>query len=193
MSNDLIDEIKEVKKYHEVTQVAFFNDKKVRTDEYWLSKDMKFTDNRHSYQRIQDSLLGCAKSLVYQCDFDEVEMKLSLGLIFDKKDVNDKNKIAADAEPVENYVRFYTTEANGYLNGKKTNTRDAGYLNSTQGYINYDFLVEAAEKNGIEFNGPENFEEFEEKILMGKPFDINLRVSLLEKESNKHNQNVRVK
>lgn len=192
MSN-IVDEIKEAKRIREVTQVAFFNDKKVRTDEYWYAKDMKFTDNRHSYQRIQDSLLGCAKSLTYQCDFDEVEMKLSLGLIFDKKDVNDKNKIAADAEPVENYVRFYTTEANGYLNGKKTNDHDAGYLNSTQGYINYDFLVEAAEKNGIEFNGPENFEEFEEKILIGKPFDISLRVSLLEKESNKHNQNVRVK
>lgn len=191
--NKIVDEIKEAKKRREITQVAFFNDKKVRTEEYWYARDMKDTDSNRSYEIIQDTLIDCAKSLTYQCDFDTVVMNLSIGLIFDKKDVNDKNKIAADAEPIRDFVRYYTTDANGYLNGKKTNKYNVGEFHSRQGYINYNKLVELAKKNGLIFNGPENFEEFEESILLGAPFDINLCVSLLDKNDTNHNQNVRVR
>ncbi|MBR6137400.1 MAG: hypothetical protein IKQ06_04515 [Bacilli bacterium] len=193
MSKTIIDDIMEAKKNHEIAQIGFYNDGKVRTEEYWFAKRMEDTNSEYSYEVIQDVLADCAKTYIYSCDFDSVTLNLAIGLMYNKEDVNAKNKINPDAEPIRDYVRYYTKDANCYLNGKKTNKYNAGEYKSRQGYIKYDELVKLANKNGLIFNGPENFDEFEESILCGVPFDITLGARLVEKEDTKHNQNVRVK
>ena len=117
-----------------------------------------------------------------------LSMNLSLGLIFDGKYVDEDNKVKADAEPMEGIVRYYTMEADCYLNGEKTNKHDGAKYRSRQGFINYARLVNSAAKNGLTFNGPRTFEEFKEQILVGEPFDISLSASLQLKDTQDKNQ-----
>ena len=112
-------------------------------------------------------------------------MKLLLGLIFDPKDIDENNKIREDAEPVHNIVRYYTSSVTSQLDGEKTNSIDyEQYGVGRQGYINFNQLVSLIKKSELEYNGPETFKEFEERILIGKPFDITVSANFKKKDEN---------
>lgn len=186
MSNELLQQLVEAKKSNEVAYVSFFNDGNVRTDTrdcvYRLKKDV---DNEYSIIPIIACLKSAVESYSDRFDFDTVSMRLSLGLIYEKDDVLENNQIKSNAMPLKNIVRYYTDKIDSYLNGKKTNTYDYNEIMGRQGFINFNTLISLLRDGGLNYYGPNTFEEFKNLVLSGVPFDIYLQANLKQYDDNK--------
>lgn len=182
MKKTLLERMTESKDKHGVACISIFNDGKVRVDENYMTPLMKYANNPDAFDTIGDVLFDINESYARDYEFDTLKMNLSLGLVFDGKDVDENRNIKPEAEPMEGLVRWYTMDADCFLDGEKTNKVDAGQRKGRQGFINYNRLVTSAEKNGLKFSGPRTFEEFKEQILIGEPFDIALSATFKQKE-----------
>ena len=176
--------MQESKANHGIAFVNYLNNGKVYKDEFYQTQSLQNANETFRYDFIGESFYDAAESCARHYDFDTVTMDLYLGLIYKAEDHDEKGILKSDAEPIKDIVRFYTADVNCYLNGKQTNDYNYGRFNSRQSFINYKMLVETTRKNGLIFNGPETFEEFEEAIKSGKTFDIKLEASLLPKNEN---------
>ena len=126
-------------------------------------------------------------------DFDDIQMGLELGLIFDQADIKD-GSIKENAQPVKDIVRYYTGSVNCYQDGRQTNTIDYGhYGRGRQNFVSFKGLMEQIKQSGLQYTGPETFEEFEEQILVGEPFDITISANLNEKQSTTTTQKSRLR
>ena len=182
LKKSLLERMQESKDKHGVACISVFNSGKVRVDENYMMPMIKYANDLDAFKTIGDVLYDINESYSREYDFDTLSMNLELGLVFDGKYADEDHKLSDDAEPMDGIVRYYTMEADCYLDDEKTNTRDAGYYKSRQGFIGYNRLVSSAEKNGLTFNGPRTFEEFKEQILIGEPFDISLTASFKQKD-----------
>lgn len=181
MKKTLLERMTESKDKHGVACISVFNDGKVRIDENYMTPLMKYANNPDAFDTIGDVLFDINETYARDYDFDTLTMQLELGLVFDGKYVDENKKLRDNAEPMDGLVRWYTLDADCYLDGEKTNATDAGYRKGRQGFINYARLVSSAEKNGLTFSGPRTFEEFKEQILVGEPFDITLSAQFRKK------------
>ncbi len=183
MEKTLLERLKEVKKMGEISHVCFFNTGVVRKDENYSASRIKKMDSQDNYKAIEEVFYKACESYSRQYDFDSMEMDLELGLIFESSDVDSTNTIREGAKPIPNTVRYYTGSVKSHLNGEQTNTIDYDRLGyGRQGYISFPKLIGYVRMNGLEWIGPESFEELEKRILSGESFDIKLAANLVEKE-----------
>ena len=164
-----------------IAYVNFFNDGSVSEDERFRTSLLKYANDADGFDTIADTLYRSTESCSRNYDFDSIKMDLMLGLVYEGCDVDENKQIKEDAEPLNGIVRYYTGEVTSYLNNEKTNDYDYGRLHCRQGYINYKNLVSQVKKNGLTFNGPDNFEEFKQSILSKEPFEVSISANLLEK------------
>lgn len=187
MSQTVLDKIKEAKKGHEKAYVIFFNDRELETETYQWAYRIKEAKDRDCVNLIQDVMVNGTSW--YSSDnivFDQVDMNLSLGLVYEAKDVDENNKIKEDAEPLYDVVRFYTGDVNCYSNGERANKHQYSRFGmGRQSYCSYNELVEQVTDSGISFVGPQTFEEFKKQVLAGEKFDIRLTANLKEEEKQK--------
>ena len=181
MEKDLLEELRVARHAYEISHVNFFNTGKITEEERYYATRINDDYSLSAFELIKDYLLSAAKSYSRDCDFDRIDLSLLIGLVFEKENVDDNNKIKENAEPIHNMVRYYIGNATAYLDGEKSNESDYSGV-SYQGYINYNKLVSFTKKIGLEFNGPDSFEEFKKAILSGEPFDISLTANLEERE-----------
>lgn len=114
-----------------------------------------------------------------EMDVNSINMGLKVGVMFNDDDVIDFNTVKEGAIPVSSLVHFYTMDITGYSNA--TPVEDEIYNQTRIGhqtYIDYNVLVNQAEKEGIEYNGPKTFEELAQRIMDGQQIDINLFLDL---------------
>ena len=175
----LKDELREINKSNEVVFLNIFNDGTSNTDEYFVAQNIS---SPSSFTAISSTLCRAAKSYAYDGPFDKINMHLLLGLVYEKKYFNNDHTLKACAKPIKDIVRFYTGSVESFLGDEQTNKTDyyRGGLNR-QGFIRYDDLIAGAEKDGLIFNGPQSFGEFEEAIHSGETFDISV-TAILEQE-----------
>ena len=175
----LKEELREINKSNEIVYLSIYNNGKSNTDEYFVAQNIS---SPSSFTAISSTLCRAAKSYAYDGPFDKINMHLLLGLVYEKKYVNKDNTLKACAKPINGIVRFYTGSVDSFLGDEKTNKTDyyRGGLNR-QGFIKYDELIAGAENEGLIFNGPQSFEEFEESIHSGETFDISV-TAILEQE-----------
>jgi hypothetical protein len=183
MGKTLKEKLLDIKKEQEIGYVNFYNTGKIDTDTNGYGKRIKTFKSSEYEDLIKEVLYKAAESYAYSVTYDSIELFLSVGLVFNKSDVNDDNTIKENALPYKNTVRFYTGSVNSYMNDKQVNFADyyrygVGY----QGYVDYNQLVESIEKEGISFKGPRTFKELSEKILSGEKFDISLYADLVDKK-----------
>lgn len=180
MDRSLLQRMMESKKSNDVSHVSFFNDGKVRTDTYGSNWRLDSAGGILPTYDIEYFLCQAVKQFSYFHNVDRVDLGLSIGLIFDKADVDDNNNIKEGAEPIKNVVRYYTETAYGYVDGKvvdKTRRCPTGI----QGYTKYDKFIEMIQKGGLKCDCPETFEEFKNAIMSGQKFDIILSADLRDK------------
>ena len=184
MDKTVLDKIKETKKGYEKAYYIFFNDRDMETENYEWAYRVKEAKDRNCVSLIQDVLVGAASW--YSSDripYDQIDMNLSLGLVYEAKDIDEDHNIKEDAEPLYDIVRFYTGEVNCFDNGKKTNKLQYSRFGmGRQSYCRYNDLVEKVTEAGLSFVGPESFEEFKKQVLAGEKFDIRLSANLKEDE-----------
>ncbi len=186
MDETLLEKVLEAKKSHETALVGFFNDGKIRKDDNSNAKRVSEASQDYSYYCIGDLLCDATASYARETDIDCVSLGLSVGLLFNKADVDDNNMINENAQPLSDIVRYYTFDFNGYLNGKNIGCDYVSrYMPGRQGFVNYNKLVATVKKGGLKFEGPETFEEFKDAILSGEKFDIVVSADLKEKEEAK--------
>lgn len=165
----------------EVERVNFFNDGSVTTDNYSFVEHSYF-----STAAIGKTFYDAAESYFYRCDFDNISMDLLLGLVYDKKYVNDDNSLKENAKPMDNIVRYYTGSVKSYLDNVQTNTEDYyKYGVGRQGYVKYDDLLSMVEREGLAFTGPKTFEEFRDLILCKCKFDVRISANLKQEKQKK--------
>lgn len=181
MKEKLINKMIKAKEDQGIAYVNFFNDGSVSEDERFRTSLLKYANDADGFDTIADTLYRSTESCSRNYDFDSIKMDLMLGLVYEGCDVDENKQIKEDAEPLNGIVRYYTGEVNSYLDNEKTNDYDYGRLNGRQGYINYKNLVSQVKKNGLTFNGPDNFEEFKQSILSKEPFEVSISANLLEK------------
>ncbi len=180
MERSLLQRMIESKKSNEVSHVSFFNDGKVRTDTYESNWRIDTANRFLATYDIERFLCEAVKQFSCDHNVDRVDMGLSLGLIFDKADVDDNNNIKAGAKPIENVVRYYSETAYGYVDGKVVDeTRKCP--TGIQGYVGYDKLISMVEDGGLKCDCPKTFEEFKNAILSGEKFAIVVTADLREK------------
>ena len=186
MNKTLFEKLQDARKQHEIAHVSFFNDGKVRSDENYMLKLFKKANDPEEFEAIEEVFVKAAESYSRQYKFDSIEMGLILGLVFNKEDIDENNNMRENAEPIKGIVRYYTGSVKSFQNGEQTNTIDyASYAPTRQGYINFDKLMSAIKRSGLSYTGPESFDEFEEQILVGEPFDITLSANFNKKEEAK--------
>lgn len=188
LEKTLIDRLKEAKKEYETEFVCFFNDGKVRTDEKFSAKRIREFKSFDEFEAIEDVLCKATESYARNFDFDNIDMHLLLGLIFNREDVDDNNQVKAGSNPIPNIVRYYTGNIDSSLDGKKTNIWDyTGF--GRQSFISFNQLIALIQNSGLDYTGPESFEEFKQRILAGETFDILLSADLKPKENVDTNTN----
>ena len=177
MKKTLLEELKDARLSREPKYVSFFNDKTISVDNYGEKRRMEDYYLDSTIRDINITFRTSTEILALDNEFDAVSLDLKLGLVFDIEDVTDNKEIKAGSKPINGIVRCYTGCIKGYVDGKKSNDKDNSYY-ETQGYVNYDDLVSTMENNGVSFNGPKSFEEFENAIYSFKKFDISLNADL---------------
>ena len=183
MEKSAIERLREAKKEHEVALVSFFNNGKVRKDENYMVKHMDNIDDKKEFDGIMNVFCNVTDSYARHYDFDDVKMGLELGLIFRAEDIQD-GVIKENAQPVKDIVRYYTGTISSFQDGKQTNTIDfSEVLMGRQSFASFKGLISAIKRSGLQYTGPETFEEFEEQILVGEPFEISLTANLGTKSS----------
>ena len=175
MRESLLDKVMNAKKDYEVGQVIFYNSGRVGTETNSFAKKVENIYDSVELEMIMRDLCGATGSYARSYELDTVIMGLDLGLIYRASDVDENNKPKENAKPIKNVVRYYDNGFDCYSNGQQTNEHQYGEHNVThQGYVHYDKLVKTFSDSGIEFTGPQSFEEFKEAILAGEVFDISL-------------------
>lgn len=174
MNKKLLEQMREKQKEHEIGYVIFYNDGTIGTEEYGF-KDKLDTERFFPFQtkmimeQFGDGIADYAKDF----SFDTVCMDLKLGLVYNASDIDGINHIKEGAKPIKNIVRYYTSSINSYLDGNQTNTRDfTKHHWEVQGFVNYNKLVSTIKKGGLDFIGPNSFDEFKEAITNNNQFDI---------------------
>ena len=178
MEKSAIEKLREAKKEHEVALVSFFNNGEIRKDENYMVKHMKNIDDKHEFDGIMQVFCNITDSYARHYDFDDVKMDLELGLIFKAEDL-ENDKLKANAQPIKDIVRIYTGSINTFKDGKQANDRDfSKVLMGRQSFASFRGLINQIRKSGLEYTGPDTFDEFEEQILVGEPFEISLSANL---------------
>ena len=191
MEKSAIEKLRDAKKEHEVALVSFFNNGKVRKDENYMVKHMNKPDSKHEFDGIMNVFCNITDSYARHYDFDDVKMGLEIGLIFRAEDVQGES-IKEDAQPVKGVVRYYTGKIDTFKDGKQANDIDySEILMGRQSFVDFNGLVAQIKKSGLQYTGPETFEEFEEQILVGEPFEISLSANLNEKQDQSSTQQTR--
>ncbi len=180
----LLEKMMDAKKSREIVHVSFFNDGKIREDDREFAKNIKDAYDIFPDYAIEYFLCNAAKAFSDTPGVDSVSVGMSLGLIYNKEDVDDNNKIIEGAEPIKNVVRYYTETVTGYSNGEVVReSRDTPI--PRQGYTSFSKLISMINKGGLYTNCPKTFDEFKKAILSGEKFDISIYADLREKESTK--------
>lgn len=185
MEKTLLERMQESKANHGVAFVNYMNNGDVYKDEFYRTKNLELSKETFRYELVGETFYDAVENCARNYDFDTVTMDLYLGLVYKAEDHDENGNLKDGAEPINNIVRFYTADVNCYLDGEQTNTYNYGRWHSRQSFIDYDLLVNTTRKNGLIFNGPETFKEFEEAIKSGETFDIKLEASILPKEDTK--------
>ncbi len=181
LEKKLIDELKDASVSNEPAYVEFYNNKKVRREEKRANERLDPYDLDDTIGSIRYVFRTGAKSYANNCKYDKIALALEIGLMYNQEDVDENNQIKENAKPLDGIVHCYTGNLTSYLNGEQSN-KDIYYKYSIQGFVKYDKLVSTMKRNGIDFAGPETFEDFQEAILAGEPFDISLVGDLFKEE-----------
>ncbi|MBR3210821.1 MAG: hypothetical protein IKF71_02655 [Bacilli bacterium] len=177
MSNIFLEKLEELKRDREPAHICYFNNGNVMTSNNATAKRISSADDPKEYNAIEGVLLNVATIFSDMGNFDSFNMDMYLGLVFNVEDIN--GKINHDSKHIPEIVRYYTGRIKATENGEPVKDKDfSKYGYGRQGYINYNKLVEAVKSSGLEFNGPQTFEEFEEFILTGEPFDVSITANL---------------
>ena len=192
MNKTILEKVKEVTGKAETKYVSFFNDGTVEEDNSRMDKRMQEANGPYEGRLILEEIVEGAKLYNNFVDFDSIDMPLLLGLVYYKNDIDDANQKKETAKPIKGIVRYYTGEFEALLDGKKNN-KPGEYYPSIQGFVKYDNLMKEIKKSGLDYTGPETFEEFEEQILVGEPFDIKVSANLVEKENTKTDSKIKRK
>ena len=181
MFNSIFDELEAARKEHEVATVNFYNDGSIDTDEYSRStkaKDINPWDNKFALDPLKDAISGYAT----MCNYDTVKLNIIMGLIYNIEDVDENYNIKEGAKPLNNIVRYYSKDADCYLEGEQTNTECySRHPWGRQSFLKYRDFVKFLKRNGLEFEGPDTFEEFKDKILSKEVFDMSISAKLINK------------
>ena len=173
LEKSFLEELKEASVSNEPAYVEFFNNKKVR-------RETKRANDRMTPYYLDDTIGTIkyvfrtgAQTYASNCSYDKIDLGLEIGLMYNAEDVDENDQIKENAKPLDGIVHCYTGNLTSYLNGEQSNERNY-YTYSIQGFVKYDRLVSTMKKNGIDFVGPEKFEDFQKAVLAGEPFDISL-------------------
>ena len=187
MEKSLVDKIMEAKDGQRLAHKIFFNDGTIGTEKKWYADKVNSVNTPSEIRSIEYIMSSAAECYSRDGDFDTLNMKLRLGLIYNYEDTDENNRIWPNAKPVDNVVQYYTSTINSYLDGEQTNTFDYdAHMPTYQGYIEFDKLVANYQDGDVVYDGPQTFDEFKEKILSGEHFDISLTVKLKKQEEVKH-------
>ena len=144
---------------------------------------MNKSDTKEQYKAIEDVFCKAAQSYAGYYDFNDIDLHLSIGIIYNKSNITDDNTIKPGAEPIPEIVRYYTGSVKSYLDDVQTNKMDyESYGVGRQGYVNFSQLVALMKRSELKYSGPESFEELKERILHGEVFDISLSADLRQPE-----------
>ena len=182
----LLEELKEASVSNEEAYVCYFNNGEVKTEERIVTERMNDFYKDDFIDRIKFIFRDSAQYYAMQSPYDNIKMNLELGLVFNKEDIDEENKIKENAKPINNTVRCYTSNITSFLNGEKANKQE--YTYEKRGFLDYNKFIAKMKKDGISFEGPETFEDFKDAILAGETFDISLFADLKEKVENKEEQ-----
>lgn len=176
MDKTILEKVKEAANRAETKYVSFFNNGSIKEDNGIMEDRFKKANDYFQSELLLETMVDGAKLYATSYEFDSLDMHLILGLVYSKKEFDKKN-----AEPIKGIIRYYTGDFDALKDGEKQNP-EGRYFPSCQGFVNYDKLMKTIKKSGLDYTGPETFEEFEEQILFGEPFDIKVSANLNKKE-----------
>lgn len=179
MKKSIFERIRKAQKDQEPAYINFFNDGSIKEDKRYVDDYInKYLNNPDGFERIEDVLYNAAEFFAISHKFDAISMNLLLGLVYDADYVNEDKTLKENAKPYDDVVRFYTERSKCCLGEKKVDDYDySGYI-GRQGFINFETLLTSIKKSGLDYNGPESFEELKEAILSSNKFDITITADL---------------
>lgn len=181
MEKTIRDEIVETIDNQTIKYVNIFNDGSTIQDNKNFAKCMEEKSRKNSISYIEQRFLNAAKYYIRNyVEFDNLDMDVRLGLIFNREDV-ENGSVRRGAKPIDEIVRYETSNVTSYLNNEKADVINYGDIYGPErGYVDYNELVKSIRSQGLDFNGPETFEDFKTAILTGQTFDISVSTSLKE-------------
>ena len=181
MEKTIKDEIVETIDNQTIKYVNIFNDGSTVQDNKNFAKCLNEKSIKNSISIIEQRFLSAAKYYIrHSEEFDNLSMDIKLGLIFDREDV-ENGSLRRGAKPLDDIVRYVAKNIDSYLNEEKSKLMNYGEIYGDEmGYVNYNELVSCIQNQGLEFNGPETFEDFKTAILTGQIFDISVSASFKE-------------
>lgn len=183
MDKTILQELREARTSNEDAYIIFYNNGESTVEKRWCEQKMGEYELEYSIRRIGMHLKDIAECFAKDYSYDTIAIGIDMGLIYNKADVIEDNKIPENKEPLKDIVRFSTKRPECFLNDEKTNTYEYNGYDKI-GFVNYNTFVKEMKKNGLDYDGPETFEELKNKILTGENFDINLVASLTDTKDN---------
>ena len=170
MEKNLFEKIKKTKEDQEMSFTILYNNGKIEKNKRGIyDKFDEDISSSYRIQRIWDLLNFETSYYAKQHFFNKIDMKLRIGLIFNKSDLDKKKQVKENVNPYDGIVYFVAEDARCYLNNKQINKLPSCL--SEDGIISYDYLIKAIKESGLDYECPDTFEEFKEALISGKTFN----------------------
>ena len=182
MGDSLLERMNEAKHEYEVAFVSFFGDC-TRTDDYYMMNNFNNASKKDAFNAIENTLCQFARYYSIHEKYNSLDLDLSLGIVYNKEDVNEDNTLKENAEPIPNVVRVYTEDSRCYQNRDKVEGKLNSMFYGSQCFITFDNLLERINDEGLIYYGPDSYEEVKEAILSGEKVTATISANLNQKKN----------
>ena len=176
---NLREELLKLRTNKQIVYYQIYKDGEIVPETREFAKDLSKLSSEGGVGVLEYVFTDALKSYSYKSDFDYADMKLSAGLVYDAKDIEDGKRIKMNARPYDNIACFKIASISSYLNGEQSNTYD---YTETYGFyrilVPYDKAIRELREHGLTVEGPESFEDLKNAILYGQDFDIDISMDL---------------
>ena len=183
MENTLLERLKEAKKEYETEYVSLFGEDKVVEDKHYMTDHIKNAKSKNAFDFLDSALKNFARMYTLYNEYDALEVDLNLGIVYNITDIDENNKPVIGAKPIDNLVRIYTDTTRAYLDNEEVSHKlDSEYFGS-QGFIDFDLLINTLKKEGLSYNGPESYDELKYRVLCNQKVNATIKAELEKKQA----------
>ena len=187
MGDSLLEKMYEAKKEYEVAYVCFYGKENGKDDvkefKNYYNNSIESAKAGENTSLIASHLQGLARDHGMFGNYDSLDVNLSFGIVYKKEDVDNNNKTKVLASPIPGIVSVRIDNSSSYLERDLVKTNLGKFSYGEIGFISLDDLVSYLDDEGLNYKGPETYDDVKYDIIAGKKSTATITANLVQKRN----------